>query len=175
MKNIESPSINGFTITNLKMMESTDGYAIRCNLKRDGKKIGEFLDKGDGGMYDFYPVSGVSQREIEDYLFKFPMIESYEGLPAIHWNMGILIDKLIEKLDVKDAVLKTSKRGVSLIYVVDDKKGRAFTMNTSVKTTDEQIEGALSGWYGDDAKYFEWARYNSVDELNETYPLSVLA
>ena len=39
MAKAESPAINGFTISNLKIMQGMDGYIIKCSLNRYGLKI----------------------------------------------------------------------------------------------------------------------------------------
>lgn len=137
-------SINGFSISNLKMMEGEDGYVIRCTLSRDGKKLGEFFDRGDGSEYYFYPTAGHTQDEVESILQSFPMIESEEeGFPAIHWDIGILVDKLIQKKEQLRMFNAAKKRGESLILVHDREHHIDYTLTCSEKMTDASLESGL--------------------------------
>ena len=44
MDDMNKTKITDFSITDLQMIESTDGYAIRCNLFYKGNKLGIFFD-----------------------------------------------------------------------------------------------------------------------------------
>lgn len=49
-----TPSINGFFIKSVKTMPSKDGYALYCKVYFNDRKIGDFVDKGDGSEYSFH-------------------------------------------------------------------------------------------------------------------------
>ena len=107
-----TPQITDFSITDLQMMESTDGYAIRCNLLYKGNVLGIFFDKGDGSEYYFYPAFEHTQDEVENMLTGegFPPIENLlPDLPPINWNIGILVEKLIEQNNLKDRIAEAKK------------------------------------------------------------------
>ena len=72
--------------------------------------MGKFYDNGDGSEYYSQPLPGCTQNKIENYLRKLPPIESDFGLPPIHWNIGILVDKLIHKNDLKKSLSDAEKK-----------------------------------------------------------------
>lgn len=165
MAKTESPSINGFSITDLKMMQGMDGYIIRCTLNRDGRKVGEFFDGGDGSLYSFYPVTETSSNEIEAYLRKFPLIESDPELPPIHWNIGILVDRLIQKNDLKKALARAEKKNCNIIFTDDRQKGLGYILQCSKEAPDEIIRLEMERKYPEPR--YTWKRYKNLNELNE--------
>lgn len=60
------PSINGFSITNVKTMPSEDGYVIYAEVLFNNQTIGRFIDKGDVSEYSFYANAPYSTRKIEN-------------------------------------------------------------------------------------------------------------
>ena len=59
------PSINGFSIRSVKAMPSEDGYAVYCKVYFNDRKIGDFVDKGDGSEYSFHACKPYSSYKIE--------------------------------------------------------------------------------------------------------------
>ena len=59
------PSINGFSIRSVKTMPSEDGYAVYCKVYFNDRKIGDFVDKGDGSEYSFHVCKPYSSYKIE--------------------------------------------------------------------------------------------------------------
>lgn len=169
MAKTESPSINGFTITDLKMMQGMDGYIIRCTLNRDGRKVGEFLDGGDGSEYSFYPVNGSSQSEIETYLQKLPLIEGDSELPPIHWDIGILVDRLIQKNDLKKALIRAEKKNCNIVFVDDTQRGMGYILQCSKNVPDEALLKEIERKYPEPR--YTWERYKNADSLNEVIPV----
>lgn len=111
------PSINGFTLKGLKTMMGRDGYMINCTLLFNGKKCGDYINQGDGSEYIFYPAEGFSQMGIENALRRFPMIDTHDeelNLPPIHWNIGILVDRLIGQKETLKEPRKAQKKAMSL-------------------------------------------------------------
>lgn len=151
--------INDFAISGLQMMESTDGYAIRCNLIYKGKPLGVFFDKGDGSDYYFYPEKGHTQMEVEMMLEgeDFPPIDGLlPDLPPMRWNIGILVENLIERKDLDDRIAKAKKDGRDLVVIDDEIKGiRRFTSVMS-SAPDGILDEFVRLKYGDNAK---WVRY----------------
>lgn len=156
---MEVHKIKDFSITNLQMMESTDGYAIRCNLFYKGKKLGTFFDKGDGSDYYFYPELGHSQSEVENMLTgeDFPLIENlFPGLPPINWNIGILIDKLIERNNLEKRIVEAKKEGRDLVVISDKEKGEIIYVKFLHHLPDGAIDLYVKMNYGDNVV---WTRY----------------
>ena len=140
-------------------MESTDGYAIRCNLFYKGKKLGTFFDKGDGSDYYFYPEPGHSQSEVENMLTgeDFPLIENlFPDLPPISWNIGILVDKLIERNDLEKRITEARKEGRDLVVISDKTKGTTTYVKFLHLAPDGAIELYVHMNYGENV---EWIRY----------------
>lgn len=162
-------SINGFSISNLKTMMGEDGYVIRCTLLREGKKLGEFYDKGDGSEYYFYPTAGHTQDEVETILHGFPVIEfKEEGFHAIHWNIGILVEKLIQKKEQQRLYNAAKKRGKSLILVHDREHHLDYTLTCSEKMADASLESGLKATLAKKGiTDFEWKRYQGFGDFNE--------
>lgn len=121
-----SAHINGFTLRNVKRILSYDGYVTSAVLCYRGKKIGEYFYDGMGGLYQFSPVKGCSGKLIEEHLLSFPKVgcNDPEGpLPPIHWDIGILVDKIIWQNTVLEAFRKAQKRGKVLVEANSDIHG----------------------------------------------------
>lgn len=87
------PSINGYSISALKTMDGQDGLVIRCNLLKNGKKVGECFDGGYGGEMEFtgQGINGICWSDLDDEL---------NGWGAWHgedfnWDIGLLVEDLI--------------------------------------------------------------------------------
>ena len=74
------PSYNGFSISNAITMPGEDGYAVYAEVLFDRVTIGEFLDKGDGGMYSFRANPQFSVSKIESVVRSFPGTNRDYGL-----------------------------------------------------------------------------------------------
>ena len=151
--------IKDFSITDLQMMEGTDGYVIRCNLLYKGKKLGTFFDKGDGGEYYFYPVEGISQWDVEDMLVgeDFPPIDSFfPNMPPVEWNIGILVEELIERQELDERIKKAKKDGRDLVVIDDNTKGTRTFVNFKSLAPDEAIAMYVKVNFGENVK---WVRY----------------
>lgn len=68
------PSINGFSIRSVKAMPSEDGYAVCCKVYFNDRKIGDFVDKGDGSEYSFHAEEPYSSYKVEQIVRSFPKI-----------------------------------------------------------------------------------------------------
>lgn len=175
MPKIITPNINGFSISKLKTMQGEDGYIIRCCLHRNGKLLGEFFDKGDGSEYMFYPCLAHSQSEIEEILQSFPMIESEdEGYPSINWNIGILVDRLIEKKELLKLFRQAKKEKNSLIAVHDTEHNFDYTFLCSETMTGDKLKSELASLTIEkDIKHFKWTRFDSEEDFNEHLSISI--
>lgn len=151
--------MNDFSITDLQMMESTDGYAIRCNLLYKGEKLGVFFNKGDGGDYYFYPEKDISQQDVEDMLTgeDFKPIESpFTDTPPINWNLGILVEKLIEYYELRDQIVKAKESGNDLVVIDNMKNGTRSYVNFQNLVPNDAINLYVKMNFGTDVT---WKRY----------------
>lgn len=156
MDDMNRTRITDFSITDLQMMESTDGYAIRCNLFYKGNKLGIFFDKGDGSEYYFYPEPGHNQTEVENMLIgeNFPPIKSlYPGLPPIGWNIDILVEKLIERNNLEKRIVEARKEGRDLVVIYDEANGRIIYVKFLHFAPDGSIDLYVKMNYGENVKW----------------------
>lgn len=138
-KNI--PSINGFYIRGEKTMQGEDGMVIRCSLHFRGRKLGNYFDGGYGGDYSFYPADRFSRASIEKALERFPQIpSSFEGLPPISWDIGILVERLIEMKDSLKRFRNARKAKLVLVSIESEKLGLMWTMKAGPAMPDEMLE-----------------------------------
>ena len=140
-------------------MESTDGYAIRCRLLYKGKSLGMYFDKGDGSEYYFYPENGHRQAEVEDMLKgeDFPPIDSLlPDLPPLSWNIGILVEELINRKDLDDRIAKAKKEDKDLVVIDDEKAGYRYFVTFRSFAPEEAVAFYVKANYGDNVK---WVRY----------------
>lgn len=116
-----NPSINGYSITSLKMMEGEDGYSIRCKLYKNSKALGEFYDKGDGSMYEFFPVKGKSEQEIENNIkAELPPCSTYDDGEPMYYDIEILVNKLICLKDYYKAWKKKAPKNYWVIKCLSE-------------------------------------------------------
>lgn len=151
--------IKDFSITGLQMMESTDGYAIRCRLIYRGRSLGMYFDKGDGSDYYFYPENGHTQAEVEAMLTgeDFPPIDNLlPDLPSLSWNIGILVEELIERQDLDERIAKAKKEGRDLILVTDTAKGERYVVTFRSHAPEEAVAMYVRMNYGEHASYVRY-------------------
>lgn len=136
-KKVFHSSINGFSIRKVVTMPSEDGYALSCDVYFKSKKVGHFLDKGDGSEYSFYANAPYSTRKIERVVRSFPSTCRDYGLGEIEveYDMGQLVDALLEM----EEVAKKLKAGGDYVLLDSWKEGRHFTAEVSKQTRDEDL------------------------------------
>ena len=73
-------------------MPSEDGYALYCKVYFNDRKIGDFVDKGDGGEYSFYADKPYSSYKVEQVVRSFPkIVRDYGfGLMEVEYSIGIM-------------------------------------------------------------------------------------
>jgi serine protease inhibitor ecotin len=163
-----TPSINGFSIKSVKTMPSEDGYAVYCKVYFNDKKIGDFVDKGDGGEYSFYADKPYSSCKIEQVVRSFPkIVRDYGfGLMEVEYSIGIMVDDLMEMKDIAKEVKKLEGTGRDYVRIDDWKGGRHLSAEVSATMSDEDMSERLKV---DLAKRgmceFEIRRYRSLDDL----------
>ena len=178
------PNINGFTLKGLKTMMGRDGYMVNCTLLFNGymvnctllfngRQCGDFLDQGDGSEYTFYPAEGFTQISIENALRRFPLIDTQDkelDLPPIHWNIGILVDRLIGIKETLKELRKAQKKGYELAIVTNNKTGGYYTILVPPPASDETLTEVIDdGMRKKGIEDYSWKRYRSEDDLTESY------
>lgn len=132
-----SADINGFTLKNVKQIPADDGYVTSAVLYYRGKKLGDYFYDGMGGLDQFSPAKGCSREWIEEYLRSYPKVECNdpEGpLPPVHWDIGILVSKIIWQNTVLKSFRKAQKKGRVLLEASSD----IFGINVFYHVTPEQ-------------------------------------
>lgn len=140
------PSINGYSIRGLKTMLGTDGYITRCSLLKDGRKVGEYFDPADGGPYAFTPADGISGQGLEKEISSFPRIHRDYGfdLPDIDWDIGILVDELVNLGDRFKAYRKAKDRGFHLATIDVWKSGQHYMADVPIDFTDDKAKEGIA-------------------------------
>jgi len=163
-----TPSINGFSIKSVKTMPSEDGHALYCKVYFNDRKIGDFVDKGDGGEYSFYADKPYSSYKVEKVVRSFPkIVRDYGfGLMEVEYSIGIMVDDLMTMKDIAKELKKLE--GVSRDYVrIDDWKGdRHLSAEISKSMSDEEMAERLKlDLKKRGMEDFEMKRYRSMDDL----------
>ena len=162
------PSINGFSIRSVKAMPSEDGYAIYCKIYFNDRKIGDFVDKGDGSEYSFHADKPYSSHKVEQIVRSFPkIVRDYGfGQMEVEYNIGMMVDDLMEMKDIARRLKKMEGTGRDYVRIDDWKGERHLSAEVSKAMSDEEMVKRLNA----DLKKrgmeeFEVKRYRSVDDL----------
>ena len=142
------PSINGYSISGLKTMQGRDGLVISCSVLKDGKKVGEFYDGGDGAPYRF---DGPDSIEKEVAAFPPFDYESYNWntetpeRKKMDWDLGILVENLMGLKDDYNAFRK-HEVGDSVAIVDIPRTSRKITCEFDSRAkSDKEIRKHLDG------------------------------
>lgn len=162
------PSINGFSIRSVKSMPSEDGYAVCCKVYFNDRKIGDFVDKGDGGEYSFYADKPYSSYNVEKVVRSFPkIVRDYGfGLMEVEYSIGIMVDDLMTMKGISKELKRLEGVGRDYVRIDDWKGGRHLSAEISSAMSDDEMEERLKA----DLKKrgmeeFEIKRYRSLDDL----------
>lgn len=133
-----NPSINGFSIRSVQTMPSEDGYACYCKVYFNNRKVGDFVDKGDGGEYSFYADQPYSRSKIEDIIRSFPPTNRDYGLGPmeIPYDMNQMVNDLMEMKEISKALKRSERSGRDYVLIDEWKTNRHFTC-TPPKTMDD--------------------------------------
>ena len=139
------PSINGFSISNAITMPSEDGYAVYAEVLFDRVTIGEFIDKGDGGMYSFRANPQFSVSKIESVVRSFPGTNRDYGLGPMEVECDLcqVVDSLLEMEGIAEKLEKNPGRD----YVAIDswKGGKHFSVTARKDLSDEELDEEVRG------------------------------
>lgn len=163
-----TPTINGFSIKNVHTMPSEDGYACYCKVYFNGKKIGDFVDKGDGGEYSFYADPPYRRSKIEDVIRSFPPTNRDYGLGPMEvpYDMNQMVNDLMEMKEISKELMKLEGSGRDYVLVDDWKMGRHLTCTPPKTMGDEMLRESLRNeLIVKGLEDYEVRRYRSIDEL----------
>ena len=162
------PSINGFSIRSVKAMPSEDGYAIYCKIYFNDRKIGDFVDKGDGSEYSFLADKPYSADRIADAVRRFPSAEHDYGygIMGVPYDVGQMVDELIGMKEIAKELKKAQAKGRDYVLVDEWKTGRRLAPTPLSSMSDEELaEGLKSDLSSKGITEYEIRRYRTPDDL----------
>lgn len=139
------PSINGFSIRSVKSMPSEDGYAVYCKVYFNDRKIGDFVDKGDGSEYSFHADPPYSRARIEDVIRSFPPTNRDYGLEPmkIPYDMNQMVNDLMEMKEIAKALKRLEGSGRDYVLIDEWKSNRHFNCTPSNTKSDDELSETL--------------------------------
>ena len=164
-----TPTINGFSIKDVHTMPSEDGYACWCKVYFNGKKIGDFLDKGDGGEYSFYADPPYSAHKIEEEIRCFPSTEKDYGLGsiAVPYDMNQMVNDLMEMNEIAKELMKLEGHGKDYVLIDDWKTGKHLSCTPLSSISDERLDEELKGNLAERGLLdYELRRFRSLENLH---------
>ena len=164
-----TPTINGFSIGSVQTMPSEDGYACYCKVYFNGKKIGDFVDKGDGSEYSFHADPPYSTQKIERTVRSFPPTNRDYGLGPIEvpYDMNQMVNDLMEMKEITKELKKLDGSGRDYVLIDDWKTGRHFTCMPPCGFSDEELKKKLAKdllIHG--LSVYEVSRYRQFEDLH---------
>lgn len=162
------PSINGFSIRSVKAMPSEDGYAVYCKVYFNDRKIGDFVDKGDGSEYSFHACKPYSSYKIKQIVRSFlKIVRDYGfGRMEVEYNIGIMVDELMEMKDISKRLKKLEETGRDDVHIDDWKGERHLSAEFSKAMSDEEMVKRLeTDLKKRGMEEFDVKRYRSLDDL----------
>lgn len=165
-----TPTINGFSVKSVKTMPAEDGYALSCDVYFGGKKIGHFLDKGDGGMYYFNAVAPYSTQKIESVIRTFPPVERDYGLGLmeVEYDMCQMVNELVEMGEIAKKVKNYELYGRDYVVIDCWKEGRHLTTHIRKDLSEAELNEELRGQMESmGLNEYEYRRYRNLDELTK--------
>lgn len=163
------PTINGFSIKDVHMMPSEDGYACYCKVFFNGKKVGDFIDKGDGGEYSFYADPPYSRSKIEEVIRSFPPTNRDYGLGPMEvpYDMNQMVNDLMEMREIAKELRKLEGSGRDYVLIDDWKSGRHLTCSPLSSISNKMIENELKVSLAERGlQDYEFRRFRSLENLH---------
>lgn len=164
-----SPTINGFSIKSVQTMPSTDGYAVYCKIFFNDVKVGDFVDKGDGGEYSFFADPPFRTQKIEQAVRSFPPTERDYGLGPmkVKYDMNQIVNDLMEMKDISRELKKLEPIGKDYVVIDDWKAGNHLSATTPSAMTDDELADELKKTLSTRGLTdYEVRRYRSLEDLH---------
>ena len=141
-----------YEIKNLKTFNGMEGKGYNANLFRDGKKVAELIDSGDGGMVSVREiVFGEVKRIKQEISGKFiDLGEDFQNM-KVPMDVSSYLSQLVEEFEMKKLCRK-----YTLMRFKGDSEG--FYRKLSLPFTPE-VKAVLFRQYGDHIIEFINERY----------------
>ena len=140
-----TPAINGFSIKDVHTMPSEDGYACSCKVYFNGKKVGDFLDKGDGSEYSFWADPPYSTSKIENIVRSFPSTNRDYGFGPMEvpYDMNQMVNDLMEMKDIAKELKKLEGSDRDFVTIDEWKTRKHLTCTPLSSISDEELSDKL--------------------------------
>ena len=140
-----TPTINGFSIGSVQTMPSEDGYACYCKVYFNGKKVGDFVDKGDGSEYSFHADPPFSTQKIERTVRSFPPTNRDYGLGPMEvpYDMNQMVNDLMEMKEIAKELKKLEGSGRDYVLIDDWKAGKHLICKPHYSISNEELDKEL--------------------------------
>ena len=176
-KYLTKEQLGPYSVKNVKMHQSHDGYGYNCDLYRDGKKVGHCMDDGNGG--EMYPIDWgkpvdykdeVASRKwsefrkkeqalLDAHIATLPKVPSdLPNLGDLEMDEGWFVDELINQFEEDKIERKFARdcKTKTLYKLKTDKDGRYWIHKTPYTP---QIKAGLEAKHGDQLKEIINERY----------------
>lgn len=156
------PSINGFSIRDLKAEFSDEEDWYNCNLYYNGVRIAECdTFRGDDSPLFFHGANGFDRESIEGVVASFPS-KAHSG----KYNLKFLVKDLIKMQEIFKMVRKVRFDGLNLVTIDDWENGYHSYKTIDSDWSDEQMMDWLRGQLQDrgEAEY-DVKRYRGFADL----------
>lgn len=164
-----TPTINGFSIKDVHTMPSEDGYACSCKVYFNGKKVGDFVDKGDGGEYSFYADPPYIRSKIEEVIRSFPSTNRDYGFGPmeVSYDMNQMVNDLMEMKEIAKELRKLEGSGRDFVTIDEWKTGKHLTCTPLSSISDEELADKLDkDLQRRGLTDYEVNRYRGLEDLN---------
>ena len=100
-------SVNGFSVKNIKTMQGMEGIAMSGALYLCNKKVADFIDDGNGGMMEFYPVNSMlfdfAKQKVDE------IYESY-GFKKYGESLAVFIEEVVNMGELVKSIKRWAKK-----------------------------------------------------------------
>ena len=131
-----------YSVCNSKSCDGMDGIAYSCTLLRDGKKIANVINDGNGGPTYFGWVIPGEEKPFEDYVKT--LTYTFEGETMPH-NGETLVGEMLDELEKVKKIKRWSKKTM-VFRLKGDEEG---TYKTLKSIYNEAMRDWIIGKYGD--------------------------
>lgn len=119
-------SIKGFQMKNVKNILGREGYGCSGTLYLKGKKIGTYIDYGDGGCEDIEYISKVDEENMMKTIIEFAkeysndfIVNLYKERPEQYKEECERFKKYHPYISDEDITIETMASN-SIIYIIDE-------------------------------------------------------
>lgn len=145
----DTPRNGGYTLKGVKTFRGREGYGCNATLCKDGAKLAEVLDEGNGGMVLIRWVDGPEPRSksaaaFNAFLATLPPDTSFD--PPIAVDADLFIGRLV---DEHETLAKLRRKAKKAVLFVDG--GKLWTCAPHGQNTLEAAIKAVGAKYPDAA------------------------